>query len=388
MRVLHVIDSLAQGGAEQSLAEMLPYLSDAGVRSLVATLHRREGVETLVREAGAPVRVLDGGGRPGRLRSLRQLVLRSRPDLVHTTLFEASVLGRLACWGTGIPVLTSLVNVLYVGEHARDPNIRRSRLLAARMVEAWTSRHLTAHFHAITTVVKRSAVETLGIPPDRITIIERGRDRRRLGEPSAQRRLSARRQLGVAPTDTVLLNMGRHEYQKGQRYLLEAFQILVRNRPNLVLLVAGRTGNATPDLERLIDREGLGGRVRLLGFRRDVPDLLAAADVFVFPSLFEGLGGSVIEAMAMGLPVVASDLPAVREVVDPGRSAVLVPPRDAPRLAGAVAGLLDDPDQAVSFGRAGLRIFDERFQLSASSARMVDLYRWVIAAGRTRERHA
>ena len=107
-------------------------------------------------------------------------------------------------------------------------------------------------------------------------------------------------------------------YAKGQRYLLEAMEILVPTRPRLVLLVAGRLGDMSRELERLRDRPGLRGQVHLLGHPDDVPEILAAADLFVFPSLYEGLPGAVIEAMALGLPVIASRIEPVREIVEEG----------------------------------------------------------------------
>jgi glycosyltransferase involved in cell wall biosynthesis len=117
--------------------------------------------------------------------------------------------------------------------------------------------------------------------------------------------------------------------------------------------------------------------VRFLGHRRDVPEILAAADVFAFPSLWEGLGCSVLEAMALGLPIVASDLEPIREVVEDGRCAVLVPPRTPGALASAISSLLDDRPRAEDLGREGREIFRRRFTLERSTQRMVELCRRV-----------
>lgn len=119
-----------------------------------------------------------------------------------------------------------------------------------------------------------------------------------------------------------------------------------------------------------------------MGHRDDVPDLLAAADLFVFPSLFEGLGGALIEAMALGLPIVASDLDAVREVVDEGRNAVLVPPASSRALADAIVMVLDDRRKAAAFGARSRVIFAERFTSDRSVARMIALYRDVVRKSR------
>jgi glycosyltransferase involved in cell wall biosynthesis len=306
------------------------------------------------------------------------MIQSQRPELIHTTLFEADLVGRFAAVRTGIPVLSSLVNTGYDPVRLQDPNVRRFRLGAVRVVDGWTSRNLAAHFHAITHAVKDSAIRALGIDPERITVIERGRDPQRLGLPGVERRQHARRALGLADGDEVLISVGRQEFQKGQRFLLEAMKQLLHSRPRAVLLIAGRDGHATAELQRLHGQSGLRERVRFLGHRPDVPDVLAAGDVFVFPSLYEGLGGAVIEAMAMGLPIVASALPALREVVGDGDNAVLVEPGAPSALSSAIGNLLADPGRAADYGRRSREIFEERFTIERSAERMIQLYRDVV----------
>ena len=286
--------------------------------------------------------------------------------------------------GTSAAVLTSLVNTPYDPVRLQDPNVRSTRLRALKQIDGWTARHLTAHFHAISHAVKESAVKDLGIRPHRVTVIERGRDTVRLGDPGPERRARSRRALGIDEADRVLVNVGRQEFQKGQRDLLEAVALLAK-RPNLVLLIAGRRGHASQDLDRAVHDLGLEDRVRFLGHREDVPELLAAADLFVFPSLYEGLGGALIEAMALAVPVVTSRIDAIEEVVEGGRGAALVAPGRPAELAAAIADLLDDPVRARALGDRGRSIFLERFTLDRSADRMVQLYRSLaIAGGRNR----
>jgi glycosyltransferase involved in cell wall biosynthesis len=143
------------------------------------------------------------------------------------------------------------------------------------------------------------------------------------------------------------------------------------------LLLAGREGAETAHLRMLAKRPPLEGAVRFLGFRDDLPDLLSASDLFVFPSLWEGLGGAVIEAMALGIPIVATDLEPVREVVEDGRCATLVPPRSPQSLASAMVSLLEDRDRARLLGGTGRDIYLRRFTLQRSTDRMVELCRRV-----------
>jgi glycosyltransferase involved in cell wall biosynthesis len=254
-----------------------------------------------------------------------------------------------------------------------DPNVNRLGLAATRAVDGWTARHLCDHFHAITEAVKQAAVRDLGIAAERITVIPRGRDPRRLGRPSPARKLRARTALQLPPGGPVLVTAGRQEFQKGQRFLIDAMAHLGAAHPHAVLLLAGREGNASTELRAAAERIGLNGRVRMLGHREDVPDVLAAADLFVFPSLYEGLGGALIEAMALGLPIVASDLPAIREVVEEGGNAMLVPPGSSGSIAKAVDALLSDPETAASMSRESRRIFLERFTLAHHAEAMTRL---------------
>lgn len=377
MRILFAIDGLGTGGAERSLAELLPHLAPAGIDPVVVCLyHRKEGVEDAILRAGYDVRYLTGRGVMTRARQLRSIIRSERPDLVHTTLFESSLSGRLAAFAQPTLVLSSLVNTPYTPVRIReDPLVRPGKLRVVRAVDSWTARHLTDHFHAITAAVKDWAVDVMRIRPERITVIERGRDPARLGAPSAERRAASRERLGLRPDQEVLVNVGRQEYQKGQRYLLEAMEMLATSRPDAVLLIAGREGNASPDLRRLFAaRPVLRRCVRFLGHRADLSDVLAAADVFVFPSLYEGLGGSVIEAMALGLPMVLADVPALREVSGSGRTALLVEPGSPAALAAGITRLLEDPDLRRTMGALGRQAFEERFTLERSVRRMIDLY--------------
>jgi glycosyltransferase involved in cell wall biosynthesis len=375
MRVLYVINGLGTGGSERSLAEMLPPLRAGGVEPVIACLFRRtEGVHEEVEAQGFDVRVLPGPGWATRARALRRLVRASGPDLVHTAIFESDVLGRWAARRTSVPVLTSLVNTSYGPARRADPNVRPWRLQAVRAADGWTARHLTTHFHAVTAAVKAAAVTALHIRADRVTVVERGRDPERLGRATPERRARVRATLGLDGDDEVILNVGRQEYQKAQRDLLDAFARVASRRPRAVLLIAGREGNASAALAQQHASSPAADRIRFLGHRDDVPDLLAAADVFAFPSLYEGTGGAAIEAMAMGLPIVTSDIDAMREVVDDGRNALLAPPHAPQRLADAIAALLDDPAQSLAFGARSREIFEARFTLARSARAMIELY--------------
>lgn len=382
LRVLFVINGLGTGGAERSLAEMLPGFVDDGLDCEVAVFHRRaEGVQEQVVAAGIPVHFLSPGRRPAQLRSLRQLVRDRRPDLVHTTIFEADVLGRLAGWRSGAPVATSLVNISYGPARVADPAIAPWKLRATAWIDGVTARHLGAGFHAITGAVRDDAVRRLRLAADRVVVIPRGRARSRLGDPSPSRRAEVRAGLGIAEDRLVLVNVGRREFQKGQSTLVRATDLLRSRGLDPLVLIAGRDGGESAALSDLVAELDLGDRVRFVGHVDEVPDLLCAADVFVFPSRFEGLGGSVLEAMALEVPVVATDVPAVAEVLDGGRLGVLVPVDDAAALADGIAATVLDPAATRRRVEAARTEFDQRYTLERVTAAMADWLRSIAAAG-------
>jgi glycosyltransferase involved in cell wall biosynthesis len=379
VRVVFLIDSLAAGGAEVSLAEMLPLLRDKGVRTTVACFHRRqEGVQDQVIGAGFDVRYIDATGWAARIRAVRRLIRETRADILHTTLFESDIIGRLASVGQDSVVVTSLVNTSYDPDALPNPAIAAWKRAAVRMIDGWSARWLADHHHAISRAVADSAVRVLRIDPDRVTVILRGRDPQRLGDPSPERRRAARQHFHVPPDARVIVTVGRQEHQKGQVYLLSAMREIVHRHPDVLLLLAGRRGGSSASLAAMAAEPGLRDHVRLLGHCDDIPDLLAAADVMAFPSLYEGLGGAVLEAMALGLPVVATALPALREVVEEGENAALVPPGNPAVLADVLDGLLRDPQRAAAYGRRSRAIFEERFTLERSVEDMVDLYRQLV----------
>lgn len=368
------------------MAEMWPHLVEAGITPIITYFRRyQQGVEQSVKNQGIKTVFLNESGFAAKVRAVRKTIADVSPDLLHTALFESNLIGRLAAWGTPVAVMSSLVNTPYAPVRYQDPAIKPSRLRLVQMADAWTSRHLTTHFHAVSHAAKQEAVRALGIVPERITVVERGRDPQRLGMPGVERRRRIRSLLGLKENDEVIVNVGRHEYQKGQRYLIEAMAQLVQTHAQLVLLIVGRQGTASKELEQLCSKANLSEHVRFLGHRDDVPDILAAADLFVFPTLYEGLPGAVIEAMALGLPIVASDIPPLREVVEEDRNATLVSIASPSELAKAIEDLLDDRNKARAYGKRSREIFETRFTLERSVSGMIELYQQVAAMGKRRQ---
>jgi len=361
-----------------------PY-RDRGVQLDVVTFTGRDGLAAELEAAGATVLSVPGGSVPKVALELRGLVRSRRPDLVHTTLFDADLAGRIGGRLGGAPVVSSLVNVAYGPEQRANPALTPWKLEVARAADRSTAR-LVRRFHALSTHVATVMGPRLGIRPDHIDVVPRGRDAARLGAPGPERRASVRRELGVDDTTPLVVAAARHEYQKGLDVLIRAWPSIRAEMPTARLLIGGRQGNESALLERLIDEQGPdGGRERgadggieLIGPRDDVPDLLCAADAFVVPSRWEGLGSILVEAMALGAPVVATSVGPIPDLA--GSWARLVPADDPSALADAVVATTGQPAaEAARRARVAAQQFEEGYTLDAVADAMVAFYERALA---------
>jgi glycosyltransferase involved in cell wall biosynthesis len=385
LRVLYVIDSLAAGGAERSLAALAPLYGDLGVILDVAVLFDRPGLQDELRGAGAQIHSVTGTtSRVSRTRQLAAVIGDVRPDLVHTTLFESDVTGRIAARLAHVPVASSLVNEAYGPEHALEPGVRTTRLRAAQALDAATAR-LTTRMHAVSEQVAMTMSRRLQYPRARISVVPRGRDPSTLGRRTRERRSAARAELGATSEDVIVLAVGRQEPQKALDSLVGALGRVREAIPRARLVIAGREGAATDAIQSSIASLGADRWVTLLGERTDVPELLCAADVFVLPSRREGMPGSVIEAMALEVPVVASDLPQVREVTG-SDAALLAEVDDAEQFAGAISSCIDDPDAAQRRVALAYRRFLDQFTIDRTAHQMVAFYHETLSQPRRRWR--
>jgi glycosyltransferase involved in cell wall biosynthesis len=370
MHVMHVIDSMHGGGAETSLLELVPTLASRGVRTSVVTLLTDDGgLEGRLAAVGIEPRRLTFRDPIRLIRELRNVINSELPDLLHTTLMFANLTGRIAARPLGTPVVTTLANLDYGPEHRSNSRYGSWGVRAAQSADVITA-PLTRRFHAISAEVASVMRRRLGIPRDRIEVVYRGRDPARLGTFASDRRVKVRAALGMAAGAPVVLSAARLDRQKGVETTVEAFRYLAARIPEAVLLVAGRPGDASAVVEA---RAGGVAAIRLLGHRTDIPDLMCAADVLSFPSRWEGLGGTLVEAMALRLGIVASDIGPVAEAIgDVGWP--LVRPDDAPALAEGLASVLAGGAANDSRKDAGEKRFRRVFTADAVADGMINFY--------------
>ena len=371
MHVMHVIDSLHGGGAETSLLEVVPGLLNHGVQTSVVSLFADDGSlqERLTALNILPIR-LKKRDPISLMLELRSVIRTARPDLLHTTLLFSNLSGRIAARAARTPVVTTLANQDYGPEHRSNSRYGALGVLGVQGAELITA-PLTTRFHAISADVARVMSHRLRIPKHRIQVVYRGRDARALGTPTLERRLRTRAALSIGAKTPVVLSVGRLDRQKGIDTTVAAFRQLMERMPGAILLVAGRPGNASD----VVHASAKGCRaIRFLGHRSDVPDLMCAADVLSFPSRWEGLGGTLIEAMALRLPIVASDIPPLVETMgDVGWP--LTRPDDGQALAKELVSVLQQEAANEARKDAGVRRFQTAFTAEAASEGMARLYK-------------
>jgi glycosyltransferase involved in cell wall biosynthesis len=232
-------------------------------------------------------------------------------------------------------------------------------------------------FVAMSRQIRDECVDA-GMPSDRVHLIPHGVDTRRFAPADSGERASLRKRLGLPEDAVIVANTGRLLRGKGLDVLLDAFAPLTRDIPHAHLLIVG-SGDGQPlsveeDLRRRVETEGLGARVTFTGRVDAVEDWLRASDIFAFPSLFEGLGLSLLEAAACGLPTVGSRTGGIVDVIDDARSGFLVPPGDGAALGQTLRVLVEDGGSRTALGAEARRIACARFDVEAMFERYLELF--------------
>jgi len=226
-------------------------------------------------------------------------------------------------------------------------------------------------FVAVSDEVREAMVDTIGPIGDRITVICNGVDVDRYGRPVDE--ASLRDQLGLDASARLVAVVATLKEQKGHHYLVEAMRTVVPQHPDVHALFIGN-GVLRTQLQEQVKRLNLDHHVHFLGNRHDVPELLAASDLFVLPSLWEGLAMALLEAMASGKPIVATSVSGTNQVMIPNETGLVVPPGDTQALAKAMLQLLSNPTQAQTMGQAARRHVEAHFSAQKQAHEHLALY--------------
>ncbi len=365
-RVMQFLVALAPGGAERLALTIL----DRGrgrIDGVVCALQQGSGLLAPdIENLGLPWRVL-GSVAPTRLqawRTLAGLLRQERIDVLHVQAGYLLSFALPAAWLAG-------ARVVYT-EHARhslelQPWLRRTVRLAAPFVHAMT---------CVSENLKTFLVERVGLPARRIRVIPNGVDLERFSGASC---VFHSDDPGLPPADwrdpglTVFGNVARFSEAKDHLGLVRAFDAARRDHPEIRLLLVG-DGETRPAVEAEILARGLSGLVHLTGMRTDIPAMLGLMDVFVLSSRREGMPISVLEAMAVGLPVITTDVGGIREVVGDGLTARIVPPTDADALSRAMLWTMAHPAERAAMAARGAVLVLERYGHDHMLEQYLDVY--------------
>jgi glycosyltransferase involved in cell wall biosynthesis len=361
-RIIQLRSSSAMLGAERVVLELSKRSWEFGYESIVVALQSPDDPEPelvrLARAAGIQAKVLACRGRfdPTIFGRIRRLVRAERVDLLHAHGYKENFYGLLA--GTGVPTVAT--------NHLWKRGTRSLRLYC------WLDSRLIRHFDHVVAVSEPIRQELLqaGVPDHKLSRIANGIDT----GPFRRAAAGGRRASLDLPQDRLVVGMvSSLTPEKGHVHALEALARLRGRFPDLLLAVVG-DGPQRPALQAAADRLGLRDQVRFCGRRSDVAEVLGAFDVFLLPSLNEGLPIALLEAMAAARPVVASRVGDVPAVVRDDDTGLLVPPADVSALAAALARLAADPDLRSRLGRAAADAVERRFSAEQMARQYCLLY--------------
>ncbi len=358
LHIAHVVISLQPGGLENGVVNVINRLSSTRFRSSVCAM--RLAGEFAARITAPDVLTHELGWKGGNdLRLLLRMAKHFRevrPDIVHTRNVEAFYYGVIAAKLAGVPCVVH-------SEHGRTFDDSRARFWVQRAL----SRLSDATF-CVSSQLKADLVRHVGIPGTQIRVLPNGVDTRSF---SGAAREQAREALGVGAEEILIGSVGRLVPVKNYGLLLEAVSALPLDRLRLVLVGDGPERGA---LESLARARGLASRTLFTGHRNEVAELLAALDLFVLPSLSEGMSNTLLEAMASGVPVVASDVGGNTEIIQNGVSGLLFPCGDAQILSAQLGEMLDQPARRLQFAAAAQARVRSDFSLEAMASRYEALY--------------
>ncbi len=382
VKVLHLIPTLMSGGAERQLANVVRGTSREVVNHVVCVIGKADFFAPYIREAGYKVIELGIFAKHPFLATasrLRRIIAEEKPDIIHARLYDASISSRIVgLSGSRIPIITSLELADYEPEIIKigNWNPRKNRVL--KIIDKITALVTKPYFVPCSNFVKNSYQRHYGLDESKTQVIYNAVDTEVLSA-SADDLKKIREELALPPDAFIFLNVGRLDPQKNHKVLFEAFRQATAEIPNAFLLLAG-VGYLEKELKNLTESLEIDDKVFFLGRRNDVGALLELADVFAFPSLFEGHPVALIEAMFKSLPCIASRIEVFEEVIVDSETGLLVNPSSAVELKDAMIKLYKDGNLRKSLGENALREAKVNYDIAVTARQWEKFYQKVKAA--------
>ncbi len=365
INVIHLVEELTIGGLEKILAAIVLNLDKEKYNVSVWCL--REGgffANKLVKE-GIDVKILhiSTSRNPLSIYKLYKLLKSRKFDIIHTHAYSAGTIGRISAFLAGVPVIISHNHSVYDYYNKYY-----------HFVE-WLLCLITDKIICVSDIVKKFANETQRINAKKLITIHNGIDSEYT--VSEKRTSGLRKVLDIPADHSIICTIAHMEEHKGIKYLLESASLLLQSRNDISFLLVGE-GALKEELKILSTDLKIEKNVIFTGERSNIPEILSLTDIFVLPSLREGMPLTILEAMDCGKPIIATNVGGVPEIVKDGVTGILVSPKDPEALYSAMNELLDDRKRQEKMGRNGKRVCNESFSSKTMVGKIEDLYDFLI----------
>ncbi|MDT8441707.1 MAG: glycosyltransferase [Desulfuromonadales bacterium] len=381
MKVLFLIDGLLVGGAEKSLLEIVRHFD--ATDAVFCHIYPDSPLKPAFEAAGIRVISLNVPGRYSfrtAIREVKKVVRQEQPDLIHATLYRACIVSRFVTWKTNIPLVNSFVSESYGPVRYQGCSfMQRRKRDGLKWLDLLTSRWVDL-FVANSKTIATSNARYLHLQESKVRVIYRGRSAGDFTPLTLADADSLRGSLGIDTDAAKILCIGRLWPMKRHDDIIRALPAIHSSHPDTILLFAG-DGPERQRLEQLATSLGVADKVRFLGVRHDIPALLQIADVVITASEYEGLPGSVIEAMLAQRPVVLSRIPVHQEMIRDGETGLLFTLHDSDDLAKQGLRLLNAPELRQRLAGAALAEAREKYDIRKVSAQYEEVYRELLRAG-------
>lgn len=367
LKILHIIGGGEFGGAERHILNLAQGLDPAEVETGILCLFARPFAQ-VAEQAGVVSFVLPMRNKLDFhvVGKIKAAIASFKPDIVHTHGVRANLLGRVAAAQAGRPVVTTVHSLLAMDYP--DPVSRLANALAERV-----TRGMTCHFIAVSNELRQALIRQ-GIPCERITAVHNGVDPARF-DPAD---VTEPKRAGYAPDEPLVGIIARLHAVKGHRLFLQAAQEILAKKPGVHFLVVG-TGPDEKSLKKMAGDLKISEAVNFMGFVDDIPSLLSTLDVLVVSSRWEGFGLTAAEGLAMAVPVVATEVGGLPEIIRPFETGLLVPYGNSSAMADAVIWILEHGREAREMAARGQKMVRREFTAHQMAIRTVEVYRKVVA---------
>jgi len=371
INILHIYQNSKIGGIQQQILSLVMAYDREKFCPVVCCFGPKMEVGIEIEKAGIEVVALNrrryNKFSAGIIFDLYRLMKDRNIHVLRTHKYRANFYGRIAGALAGVPVIVASEHNIYRDEKER----RLIRRISNKILSMVTDKMVT-----VSDAIRKDILRYDRVSPSKVMVLHNGVDTERF-KPGVNFG-DVREQHALSKDDVVIGFVGRLVINKGLNYLIEAFALL-KDSCNAKLLIVG-DGSLMEELKKQAKDKGLEGSVIFTGLRRDITDILSTIDLFVLPSIKEGLPNSLLEAMAMSKPVVATAVGGVPEIIEHGATGLLVQPADRDGLAAAIKTVIDNPLMAKNMGIAARDFIENNYSIKATAGRWETLYISLLAA--------